>query len=353
MESPQEHHREGHKHDSRRPETAEYDLQGVAITRPHELGRLPCAAAVVVRAAARVLVAVGGIWACASATAAPCDVEGPKEESVVARCTRAIESGVLLGRDLADALRGRANALLSQGEYDLAIQDYDEAMRLAPGQATLFNNRGNAKLRSGQHAAAIADYDQAIRLRADYPSAFNNRGSAWFQAGDYGRALRDYDRAIVLNASYREAHLNRGFVHYIRGAFAAAAGDFLAARRLDPSDPSAVIWLYMAVARATHVVPKNGLASAQLAHRWPLPVARFLNGELRYEELLSIANAGGVAAIDQRCEALFFAAEYEVIRFRRGGAVLRLKQARASCPRSFVEHRAAVADLNRLRGRTQ
>ena len=40
-------------------------------------------------------------------------------------------------------LNNRAIARAGQGEYDLAIQDYDEAIKLYPTFAKAFNNRGS------------------------------------------------------------------------------------------------------------------------------------------------------------------------------------------------------------------
>src|SRR2546429_5742743 len=67
--------------------------------------------------------------------------------------------------------------------------------------AVAFCNRGNAyQDYKGDYDRAIQDYDQAIRLKPDYPTAFNNRGDAYHAKGDYDRAIQDYDqdRAVVV-----------------------------------------------------------------------------------------------------------------------------------------------------------
>jgi tetratricopeptide (TPR) repeat protein len=48
-------------------------------------------------------------------------------------------------------------------QYEQAIADYDEAIRLEPEAAT-YHSRGLAKLHLQQYEQAIADYDEAIRL---------------------------------------------------------------------------------------------------------------------------------------------------------------------------------------------
>ena len=65
------------------------------------------------------------------------------------------------------------------GQYDRAIQDYDQAIRLNPNWAEAFNNRGRAYSDKGQHDRAIQDLDQAIRLNPNFAEAFYNRGHAY------------------------------------------------------------------------------------------------------------------------------------------------------------------------------
>ena len=46
---------------------------------------------------------------------------------------------------------------------------------------------------------AIADFDQAIRLDAKNANAFYNRGIAYHEKHDYDRAIADFDQAIKLD----------------------------------------------------------------------------------------------------------------------------------------------------------
>src|SRR5262249_29907329 len=125
-----------------------------------------------------------GVDAAASADADGC-VKETNPDLQIAYCTRLIQSGELTGVDAAPAFYNRGVGYGRKGEYDRAIQDYDQAIRLKPDLAEAFNNRGSAYGNKGQYARAIQDFDEAIRLKPDYAGAFSNRGSSYLNKGQY------------------------------------------------------------------------------------------------------------------------------------------------------------------------
>jgi lipoprotein NlpI len=76
------------------------------------------------------------------------------------------------------------------GQYDLAIADFNEAMKLKPGFAAAYRNRAVERCRKGDYAASIADYNEALRLDPDDIYALYGRGVARIRAGDgeHGKA---------------------------------------------------------------------------------------------------------------------------------------------------------------------
>ena len=81
-------------------------------------------------------------------------------------------------RKAAKAYNNRGVAYYKKGDYDRAIADYNEALRLDPKDASAYNNRGSAYAGEGDHDRAIADYNEALRLDPKYVYAYYNRGSA-------------------------------------------------------------------------------------------------------------------------------------------------------------------------------
>ena len=127
----------------------------------------------------------------------------------------------------------RALLWAEKGELDLAIADYDAAIRLDPGSPTAFNNRGTLWRRKKNTDRAVADFTEAIRLDPLYAAAYNNRGITWrFQ--DLDRAIADYSEAIRIDPSYFIAYNNRGNSYREKKEFDRAIADFTEAIRIQP-----------------------------------------------------------------------------------------------------------------------
>ena len=62
-----------------------------------------------------------------------------------------------------------------------------------------YYNRGNAWYAKNEYDTAIADYDDAIRLNPKDALAYNNRGSAWNAKTEYDKAIVDFNEAIRLD----------------------------------------------------------------------------------------------------------------------------------------------------------
>jgi tetratricopeptide (TPR) repeat protein len=101
-----------------------------------------------------------------------------------------------------------------KGEYDLAIEDFTQAIKLNRKYAGPFQGRGEAYAHKGEYDLAIPDFDQAIKLDPDYAEAFYNRGLAHFQMHRYDRAILGYEQAIKLRPDFAEAFYNLGYAHY-------------------------------------------------------------------------------------------------------------------------------------------
>jgi lipoprotein NlpI len=134
----------------------------------------------------------------------------------------------------ANASNERGVLLYQRGEYDRAIQAFDEAIRHYPDFAYAFNNRGNTHQAKRQYAQAFEDFDRALQLKPDYAEAHYNRANTFRDTSAYDRAIQDYDQAIRLKPDYVFAYINRGAAYRRLGAYDRAIEDYNQAIRLKP-----------------------------------------------------------------------------------------------------------------------
>jgi tetratricopeptide (TPR) repeat protein len=173
--------------------------------------------------------------------------EGVSPEQKLESCTVAIKSGRLTRQGVVGAYTSRGNAHLNNRNYDRAIDDYNETIRLDPKYAMGFNNRGLAYLRKDRIDRAIADFDMAIRLNPKYAMSFVNRAFAYQEKAQWDfdayltegvyedRAIQDLDEAIRLDPNNASAFRNRGLINSRMQRYDRAIKDLDKAIRLDPN----------------------------------------------------------------------------------------------------------------------
>jgi tetratricopeptide (TPR) repeat protein len=156
---------------------------------------------------------------------------------------------VIAGRELAPGplsndpnfYRERGIGAYRSGDFLGAIGNFDEAIRLNPGDAQSHNIRGNVWDELGVFERALADYDDAIRIDPNNPAVFHDRAILWQRKGTLDRALLDLDRAIRFSFSDANLYCDRGLVWYQKGRHERAIADFNQAIKLDPNFAAAYI----------------------------------------------------------------------------------------------------------------
>jgi hypothetical protein len=121
-------------------------------------------------------------------------------------------------------------------QYDRAIADYTEAIRLDPKFHYAYYHRGVAWSDKKQYDRAIADYTDAIKLDPKYANAYAHRGDAWLDKNDYESAIADFTDAIMLDPNNLTAHNNRGYAWERKGNKQRAIEDYRRTLAIDPSN---------------------------------------------------------------------------------------------------------------------
>ncbi len=132
------------------------------------------------------------------------------------------------------ALNNRAATYIITGNYNQAIDDCNEAIKIDPKYEKAYFNRGRSYQMLGNYDQAIADFNKAVALNPKFAEAYNNRGAAYGALGDYNQAIVDFSKAIVLKPSYAMAYSNRGLAHGKLGNHNEAIADYNRAIEINP-----------------------------------------------------------------------------------------------------------------------
>ncbi len=170
-----------------------------------------------------------------------------------------------------DALRMRGRLWSDRKDYERALSDLDEAIRLAPDRAPSYVDRGRVRYSGKKDVnGGLADLNKAIQLDPALANAYRSRALMWMQNRDRARmkadldmaiqldpadarssffrhvywlqegntqkALEDIDRIIKFDPTDAYAYQSRGSIHIQRGEMEKAVADFSDAIRHAPND---------------------------------------------------------------------------------------------------------------------
>ncbi len=157
--------------------------------------------------------------------------------------TRAIEAGALADGDRAAVHAYRADALRHKGDFVAAIDDYDIGLKIGypPAfRARVLNNRGIAFYAVGLFDLSIEDYTEALNLAPEFAAALDNRGTSYMAMGLFDFAIDDYAAAIALDPNNYHAFNNRGRAFLELRFYEEAIVNFTAALDLGSPSPTPI-----------------------------------------------------------------------------------------------------------------
>ncbi len=230
-------------------------------------------------------------------------------EKAVFILTGLLKKGELPFSDRLRALHSRGDALNKMGQFQKAMDDYDQMIELSPDSPASYFPRSLAFYRNGMFRQAIQGFNQMIRLDPDFFYAYLYRSEAFFQEGNFDLAIEDYDNLLRLSPEDVSIFFQRGLAHFCCGNFESAEGDFEACLDMDPRDSYGMTWLYLSrerdgrtgelqlVVQSVNLNPKH----------WPNPVVFFFLDELTTELLINATPDSNKNIEEKRiCEAHFF-----------------------------------------------
>jgi hypothetical protein len=161
---------------------------------------------------------------------APCQ-PSPIDDSTL----KSLNAKIADNPDDAGALYRRGQVYASKGNYNLAIKDFDDTIRLNPKDVEAYNNRCWTRTVTGELQSALRDCNEALRLRPNFVDALDSRGLVNLKSGLNKNAIADFDAALKINPQLTSSLYGRGLARQRNGAISDGDVDINNAKAMDPN----------------------------------------------------------------------------------------------------------------------
>jgi tetratricopeptide (TPR) repeat protein len=129
----------------------------------------------------------------------------------------------------------KGNEYLGKHVYSMALDYYDQVVKIDPNYADAWNNKGIALHNMRRYKEAIECYDMAIKINPNYADAWNNKGVSLGKLGKYKEAIECNDRAVKIDPNYADAWNNKGVSLGKLGKYKEAIECYDMAIKIDPN----------------------------------------------------------------------------------------------------------------------
>jgi TolB-like protein/DNA-binding winged helix-turn-helix (wHTH) protein/Tfp pilus assembly protein PilF len=134
-----------------------------------------------------------------------------------------------------DAYVGLAATQAALGNNTLALDYYERAHQLRPGDAAIHSELGYHHYLNGNFDKAIASYRIATTLQPDRATLWSSLGGVYYVAGRRKEAAAAFSRSLAIEPTYG-ALSNFASLRFEDGAYAEAADLYRRASQLEPDD---------------------------------------------------------------------------------------------------------------------
>jgi predicted TPR repeat methyltransferase len=133
-----------------------------------------------------------------------------------------------------DALHYLGVLYYQKNQPEHALPLLEKAVSLEPKDAACRSNLGLVLLALGDTEKAIETFHVALQLKQDFEDAYTNLGNAFMHSGQIEQAISAYRSALALNDEQPSVHNNLGVALKKQGLLEEAKTEYLKALKLSP-----------------------------------------------------------------------------------------------------------------------
>ncbi len=138
----------------------------------------------------------------------------------------------------------RANTYSKMGDYEKAANDYSEAIRRDPENGDYYMDRAQIYVLDHQNSTAIIDFNTAILifdgagLTQSLATAYSLRGQVYLLQGD-DKCFSSFNKSIQINSTNSDLYLYRGQAFTSKKEYSKSIEDYNTAIKLNPTNAAA------------------------------------------------------------------------------------------------------------------
>ncbi len=205
-----------------------------------------------------------------------------------------IDKAISIDKYMSNAYAQRAVIkVLYDADYDAALVDMNEALRLDPKEISYYFNRARIKYHQEDLLGAMEDYDYILELQPGNTMTHYNRGLLRMQVGERNKAIADFSAVIDAEPDNYFAIYNRGLLYDMIGSYGKAISDF---NRVLDAYPDFVVGFYA----RSESKRKSG---DQKGGEQDFMTAMNLEKTVKYDPVDPNAKEGGEVVADERSES--------------------------------------------------
>jgi tetratricopeptide (TPR) repeat protein len=107
--------------------------------------------------------------------------------------------------DLAAVYQGRAYTFAKNQQFQEAIQDYTEALKIKANDARIYEQRAAVEMKMYDYDKALADYSEIIKLKPNEARYYNYRAYIYETKGDIKNSMADTEKVLKMDSNDAEA----------------------------------------------------------------------------------------------------------------------------------------------------
>jgi len=158
--------------------------------------------------------------------------DGASPDQRISGCTAVIQSGGESSKQLARTFRTRGTIYFYKNDFERAIQDYSQAIKLDPQYSEAFDNRCWTRATLNQLQGALEDCNESLRLKPNFAPTMDTLGFVYLKLGQFERAIATYSAALQIDPKSVYSLYGRGMAKLKTGDTVGGQADIAASKAI-------------------------------------------------------------------------------------------------------------------------